>query len=155
MLSAGRGFLDRCSAANLAWLLLLIAGCGGTRSDLADVTGTVKLDGQPLADAQVEFVPQGGQGVVSLGRTDSSGHYYQMASRSARGASVGVNQVRITTYEILDQGGKQVPVPERIPTKYNSATELSVTVQPGSNKFDFDLSTAGGKVKQASLRNLQ
>ena len=135
-----------------AWLgyLLILLGCGGGRSDLAAVSGTVKLDGQPLIEALVEFVPQGTQGVVSLGRTDSSGNYYMMATRSAKGASRGENKVRITTFEILDEGGKQKVVRERVPTKYNSATELTVTVKPGSNRLDFDLSTAGGKIEKAN-----
>jgi hypothetical protein len=133
----------------VACLLLVCAGCGKTRDDLGLVEGHVTLDGQPLADALVQFVPQGGKGVVSTGRTDSDGNYYMMASRTAKGASLGKNRVRITTYEILDEGGKQVPVPERVPTKYNSQTELSATVEPGDNTFNFDLSTAGGKVEQA------
>jgi len=135
--------------------VVVLAGCGGTRSDLAKVRGQVKLDGQPLAGAQVQFVPQGGKGVVSLGRTDDQGRYEQMASRSAEGASVGVNQVKITTYEIEDNGGKLTPVPERVPTKYNAATELTVTVEPGSNNFDFELKSAGGKVVQESAKRLQ
>jgi hypothetical protein len=130
------------------WLVL--AGCGGSRDDLARVRGTVKLDGQPLADALVEYVPQGEKGIVSMGRTNASGNYDVMATRTAAGASVGVNKVRITTYEILDEGGKQRVVKERVPTKYNSATELTVTVKPGGNKFDFDLSSAGGKIEKTS-----
>jgi hypothetical protein len=131
-------------------VVLALAGCGGSRGDLAPVKGTVKLDGQPLADALVEFVPHGTQGVVSLGRTDAGGNYTMMATRSAVGASRGENKVRITTFEILDEGGKQKVVRERVPTKYNSATELTVTVKPGGNKFDFDLSTAGGRIEKMS-----
>src|SRR5262245_23840573 len=82
--------------------LLFIAGCGGSRGDLAPAKGQVKLDGQPLADALVQFTPEEGKGVVSLGRTDSSGNYEMMATRTAVGASRGTNRVRITTFEILD-----------------------------------------------------
>ena len=139
---------SRLSIALVACLPLIYTGCSETRDDLGLVEGHVTLDGQPLADALVQFVPQGGKGVVSVGRTDSDGNYYMMASRTVKGASLGKNLIRITTYEILDEGGKQVPVPERVPTKYNSQTELSVTVEPGDNTFDFDLSTAGGKVEQ-------
>jgi hypothetical protein len=144
--------LGRCRTSlwivALPVLLLVTPGCGETRDDLAAVTGNVKLDGQPLPDAIVKFIPQGGKGVVAVGKTDGNGHYYLMASRTAEGASIGQNKVRITTYDILDQGGKQVPVPEKVPTKYNSETELAVTVESGDNTFDFDLSTAGGKVEQ-------
>jgi hypothetical protein len=142
------GSLSKCGVAPVVLSLLIGGGCGQSRGDLAEVTGSVKLDGQPLAEALVEFIPQGGKGVVSLGRTDNSGHYFLMASRTAEGATIGKNQVRITTFEILDQAGKQVVVREKVPTKYNSATELVVTVESGSNTLDFDLSTAGAKVEQ-------
>src|SRR5687767_8346718 len=112
MLHLFRGLGRRCLILGLTGPLLL-AGCGGSRSDLAPVRGTVKLDGQPLADALVEFIPQGEKGVVSLGRTDSNGNYDMMATRTAVGASRGVNKVRITTYDILDLGGKQKVVKER------------------------------------------
>ena len=133
-------------SACLVWALLA-SGCSGGRSDLAAVTGRVTLDGQPLAEALVEFLPQHPNGVVSLGRTDSSGHYSLMATRTATGASIGENKVRITTFEILDEGGKQRVVKEKVPTKYNSATELAVTVKPRGNKFDFDLKSEGGKIE--------
>ena len=129
---------------------LLLAGCGGGRGDLAPVKGNVKLDGQPLADAQVQFAPQEGTGVVALGRTDKDGNYEMMATRTAMGASRGVNQVRITTFEIEDHEGKQKVIRERVPTRYNSASELRVTVNAGRNTFDFELSSAGGKVEKMS-----
>jgi len=138
-------------SALIAISLLAIVGCGDSRGDLAPARGNVKLDGQPLADALVEFVPQDGKGVVSLGRTDKSGNYSMMASRTAVGATRGANRVRITTFEILDDGGKQKVVPERLPTKYNSASELTVTVKPRRNTFDFELSSAEGKIEKVKL----
>jgi len=131
---------------------LLVSGCGGGRSDLAAVSGKITLDGQPLSEALVEFVPQHPNGVVSLGRTDRNGFYSLMATRTATGASIGENKVRITTYEILDEGGKQRVVKERVPTKYNSATELLVTVKSSGNKFNFDLKSEGGKIEKISER---
>ena len=136
------------TAAALVGALLVVVGCE-SRSDLAQVSGAVRLDGQPLAEALVTFTPQGGAGVVSMGKTDGGGNYSLMATRSANGASLGANRVVITTHDILDLGGgKRQAVPEKVPTRYNTLSELRVTVQPGSNTFDFDLSTAGGKVVQ-------
>ncbi len=129
-------------------MAVVVSGCGDSRGDLAPVTGNVKLDGQPLASALVQFMPLEGKGVVSTGRTDDQGNYEMMATRTAMGASRGENTVRITTFEIEDHGGKQKVIRERVPTKYNSASELKVTVKPGRNKLDFDLQTEGGKVEQ-------
>lgn len=100
MLRTSGELLRRCVGFSLAWSLLF-AGCGGARGDLARVRGNVKLDGQPLAEALVEYISQGETGVVSMGRTDASGNYEMMATRTAWGASVGVNKVRITTYARL------------------------------------------------------
>jgi hypothetical protein len=74
-----------------------------------------------------------------------------MATRTATGASRGMNEVRITTFEIEDHGGKQKVIRERVPTRYNSASELKVTVKAGRNKLDFDLQTEGGKVEQTKV----
>jgi hypothetical protein len=141
------------TAARLAFaaLVLLASGCGESRGDLAPVTGHVQLDGQPLSGALVQFVPLEGTGVVSTGRTDDSGNYEMMATRTAMGASRGENEVRITTFEIEDHGGKQKVIRERVPTRYNSASQLKVTVKPGRNKLDFDLKTEGGKVEQKNV----
>ncbi|MEQ1828561.1 MAG: hypothetical protein ABL921_21545, partial [Pirellula sp.] len=126
-------------------------GCGGEEG-LGKVNGVVTLDGKPLPDATVEFNPEGGKGLTSYGRTDKSGAYYMMATRSDKGAAVGKNKVSITTYDLADNGGKISSIPEMVPTKYNKSTELEVDVRSGSNKFDFDLKTEGGKVntKKAS-----
>jgi hypothetical protein len=53
---------------------------------------------------------------------------------------VGKNIVRITTRQMtVDESGKEVLTPERLPPKYNTASELVREVEPGSNKFTFDL----------------
>ncbi|MCA9128527.1 MAG: carboxypeptidase regulatory-like domain-containing protein [Planctomycetales bacterium] len=126
--------------------LLVAAGCSG-RSDLGLVSGTVTLDGKPLPNAFVEFSPQA-EGSVASGRTDENGEYFLMYSRTVKGASVGENVVRITTHDVLDDGGKEVHVPEKVPARYNANSELVVTVKAGSNELDFELESAGGKVVQ-------
>lgn len=84
---------------------LLVTGCG--RSDLPElgtVSGTVTLDGQPLADAIVNFTPvQAGR--PSTGQTDSSGHYTLLYVADVEGAVVGKHSVtveRIVTSEADD-----------------------------------------------------
>ena len=132
----------------LVGLLLCLSfsvGCGGEEG-LGQVTGVVKLDGKPLPDAAVEFNPDRGKGLTSYGRTDKSGAYYMMATRTDKGAAVGKNKVSITTYNLVDKGGQISSVPELVPTKYNQSTELEADVRSGSNTFDFDLKTEGGKV---------
>jgi len=125
-----------------ACALLSTVGCGS--SDLGQVSGTVTLDGAALPEAFVEFVPTGGQGSTSSGRTDRNGNYQLMFSRTESGAWLGTSTVRITTRDVVaDDQGRDVWLPEKVPSRYNSASELSVEVKPGSNRFDFDLRSDG------------
>jgi hypothetical protein len=122
-------------------VLSVLAGCG--RSDMAAVSGKVTLDGQPLENAFLEFVPTGDKGSVSSGRTNAAGEYELMFSRDTRGAFLGPHKVRITTKEItVDEKQREVWLPEKVPARYNAQTELTRDVEPGENRFDFDLKSS-------------
>ena len=53
--------------------ILVFSGCGDNRAP-AKVTGTITMDGRPLAGAEVTFAPTDG-GRQSYGYTDSQGRY--------------------------------------------------------------------------------
>lgn len=125
-------------------LTLLLVGCGGVDDGYGRVKGVVKLDGEPLSEASVEFTPVNGVGMTSYGRTDSSGAYDMMATDDKMGSAVGVNKVRISTYDVIDSSRS---IPEKVPMKYNVMTELESDVKSGSNTFDFDLSSEGGRIQ--------
>lgn len=110
---------------------------GCSRSDrppLGKVTGTVTLDGKPLAGALVVFKPEQ-PGRASDATTDDAGHYEILYLREIAGAAVGRHAVRITTAS-EENGGK-----ERVPGRYNAATTLSADVKAGTNTFSFELTT--------------
>src|SRR5438552_3712890 len=104
---------------------VVFAGCGG--SDKAvPVSGAVKLNGKPLANAQVSFQPtaSGGSakaGVGSYGVTDVSGNYsLKMADTDQPGAVIGTHRVEIDfKVETDDRDPKTRPPPKRLPPKYN------------------------------------
>jgi hypothetical protein len=112
---------------------------------LASVTGKVTLDDKPLADAFVVFSPTSA-GTTSYGRTDSSGEYVMMFSDREKGAWLGENIVRISTGDVGSggAGGKK----EIIPSVYNVGSTLRRTVEKKSNRFDFELKSSAGKIKQ-------
>jgi hypothetical protein len=139
--------------------LLLLAGCStGPRMDysqveLVDATGTITLDGQPLAGAVVTF--DGDDGTFSYGLTDSAGHYTLQFDSVKQGVKTGKKTVRIsTTRKILglnsdDEAGggegqkaKAPAAVERVPAKYNKNSELTVEVTPDRTEYDFDLKSA-------------
>jgi len=129
-------------------VVLACAGCGGGGPELASVSGTVTLDGQPLSDAMVIFIPENGRQAAA--RTDTAGKYVLTFKEGRQGAEPGKYKVRITTGRAAgedDDGHETEPVPEKVPMKYNAQTELEYTVEAGKeNVADFPLES-GGEVR--------
>ncbi|MFM8272068.1 MAG: hypothetical protein ACKODX_06995 [Gemmata sp.] len=140
---------------NHCWVVgvLLCAGCGG--SNVVPVSGTVKLNGQPLANATVSFTPAEGAapGPGSIGTTDANGRYtLQVATTNAPGAVIGKHRVSITAHSGGDPsvvpssappapGDKPVPASKSlVPEEYNSKTTLTFDVpKGGTSSADFDM----------------
>jgi hypothetical protein len=122
-------------SAAATWILL-VAGCGSS-GNIGKVSGRVTLQGQPVANALVVFDPVV-PGGASYGRTDESGNYVLTYTPQIKGAEIGEHTVRITSGWPAnpDTGAKEIP--ERIPAKYNTQTELKREVKKGSNTIDFD-----------------
>jgi hypothetical protein len=118
----------------IAWL---VGGCRGS-SDVAPVTGTVTLDGQPLPSAEVIFQPQDGR--PSTGLTDQQGRYELIYSRDTKGAMIGSHTVRITPL-IVDDDGNPLPDARPLPAKYNTQSTLTAQVAAGANTIDFPLTS--------------
>jgi hypothetical protein len=130
----------RLSAAML--FVVLVSGCGDKNK--AEVQGTVKLDGTPLDQGGILFIPTGDTKGPSTGASIMAGSY-----KVDRGVIIGKNRVEIRA---AGKSGKKAPsltkkgvmideYIEIVPDKYNRTTELAKEVQPGSNTFDFDLKT--------------
>ncbi|MCA9248788.1 MAG: carboxypeptidase regulatory-like domain-containing protein [Planctomycetales bacterium] len=128
----------RCRVAVLVSALMVLAGCG---ENVEPAIGTVTLDGQPLPDAFLTFVPRGEQGSPGFAKTDSAGHYEMVRGSNDSGLIPGEYEVRITTYvEGKPDAVPPIPeTPERVPARYNLNTELRVSVSENSEPFNFDL----------------
>ena len=117
---------------------LLASGCfRGPR--LGAVTGNVTLDGEPLANAQVEFQPT--RGAPSYGTTNSLGQYELKYTKDKPGARVGSHVVRITTQTtaVDPETGEEYQIPQQVPEKYNYRSDLLRQVKAEPNVFDFPL----------------
>jgi hypothetical protein len=114
-------------------VLLTLPGCvPSSRPPLGRVSGTVRLDGESLANATVLFTPAG-QGRTSQGVTDSHGRYELRYLRDIPGANIDQHTVRITT-ACEENGGREL-----LPARYNARTDLEARVIAGRNVFDFEL----------------
>ncbi len=137
--------------------LVALTGCGKRGPKLADVSGIVTLDGQPLGNVIVTFVPIEG-GVSSSGVTDEAGHF-TLSCSLGRGALVGQHRVYVQSQAagpgdiiIPDEDApdyrpdpyaslRAPPFVEKIPSRYNTNTELVQEVRPGVNNVNLDLTS--------------
>lgn len=141
------------SQRNLGWLILLIIGCGGPKTDyslvdLVDAYGTVKLDGGPLPSAVVTFEDPEDDS-FSFALTDANGNYELQFDSVKAGVKVGPKIVRIsTTRKLLGLNSKpgqensaaaEGKLVEQVPDRYNKESELKVDVVHGQERYDFDL----------------
>jgi hypothetical protein len=132
----------RGSILALAMLpMLTLFGCGGPNNRAA-ISGTVRLNGQPLANGSISFVPAEGNVGPSSGGIITDGKY---AVSQARGVAVGKNRVGIrsmvkTGRKInIGRGSLEDEWQQVVPAKYNEQSELVHDVPPGSMRLDFDL----------------
>lgn len=139
---------------------LFCAGCGRGLPRTAPVSGTITLDGKPLAGVAVSFVnataPRFG-----IATTDAAGRYVLTTFTAGDGAVVGEHKVVIlcSPRAVLPTDQQGLPTPDAykmlakanaaatksptVPLTYASAekTPLRAIVKAGPNQFDFDLGT--------------
>jgi hypothetical protein len=130
----------------LSLFIFIFAGCGSSGPEIAYVSGRVTMDGKPLPNASIVFIPENGRPAGA--RTDKDGKYVLNFNETRQGAMPGQNTVRITTQREAeqDENGKTVlPASiETVPAKYNTNSTLSFTVEPKKkNVADFNLKSGG------------
>jgi len=120
----------------LALLVVLIAGCSKGKQ-VGDVHGKVTVNGQPLMEGAVSFIPVNGDkrttgGLVRNGEFE---------------VEVPVTKQRVEiTANIIDKEktppnatADQIVMKALVPAKYNSHSELTLDVVPGVNEVEYKL----------------
>ncbi|MDP1798512.1 MAG: hypothetical protein Q8K78_13555 [Planctomycetaceae bacterium] len=130
-------------------LLVVMNGCGAdTGLKLVPVTGTVRLDGQPLPRGSITLRPESSKDgwEQPTGSIEADG-MYAVYTQGRAGAPPGRYRVVIfATGSPVDQNGAAHPgLPvSLIPAMYNdpAQTPLKVDVAPGvKTQFDWELTT--------------
>lgn len=131
-----------------------LAGCGQQPSnpDLAPVSGTVRLAGQPLAGASVTFIGVGATpGEGATGITDDAGRYELAHFRAGKGAMPGEYKVVISKRVMSD--GSPIPAGtlsiaelstrEVLPPRYSdyNNSRLKATVIKDNPPVDFQVTS--------------
>lgn len=91
----------------IALLVFVLAGCSGGKK----ITGTVTLNGQPLADARLEFHPKNNLSVaVADAKTDAQGNY-EIPPRPRGSEGLPPGQYVVLVRKLVDKSGA-IPSPE-------------------------------------------
>jgi hypothetical protein len=118
-----------------------VAGCSDG-PPYGDVTGEVTLDDTPLREGVVRFVPVAGNTPTASaliengqfsGRVPVGDHRVEISSPKL---PKGINTSREMKRGTVDEG---VALDDLIPERYNTKSELTVTVKKGANKVRYPL----------------
>ncbi len=140
-------------------LPLAIAGCGGAADDLqtVPVAGRITLDGAPLCNARIVFIPQdtSGRMLSAAGSSNDNGEY-SLSAATYSGVLPGQYKVLIEHYTMpdgspvrddadiggLEQMKMMGKVRQALPAAYTSpdSTTLAAIVTPEKTEgYDFNL----------------
>jgi len=117
----------------------LIAGCGNGRPTTVPISGKVRIDGVPLANAQIGFYPDGGR--PAFGRTDDFGNYRLSCFQADDGALQGTHRVTVRAVQPLSPTELKWLAPKRYADPNESA--LKVTVNRPSSDVNLELTWDG------------
>ncbi len=127
--------------------VLLASYCAsGCSSSLSEVSGTVTLNGQPLPEGAINFIPVEGTRGAGAGATIRDGKYHVPA---ASGVTPGKNRVELRAFRSTGKKVKDAGVPgateieQRVPAfppEYNDQSTLVREIRQGSNTIDFEIS---------------
>lgn len=127
---------------------LSVAGCGQeSRWQRLPVSGTVTLDGEPLAGGTITFVPLKGAAGPKARTSVVDGSFEFDADRGPVAGTMRVEihsaGVDVEEFEQMIRSGQR-PVTRRIaiPKDFNDYSQLRVQVATdGANQFEFNLNT--------------
>jgi hypothetical protein len=135
-------------------VLLGGAGCNSPEWTYNDrVEGTVKMDGVPLVNVLVQFVPDHPkkQGPISSGFTDEKGYFQLTCDNRKPGAVLGKHKVLVfagrgeagRAEEDREAPGDQAPAKSRknppIPPEYKLAVKTPLRVEVREDQHPYDL----------------
>ncbi|HXY35140.1 MAG TPA: hypothetical protein VEI07_12995 [Planctomycetaceae bacterium] len=143
--------MPRTTTSGIIVCLGALALCGCSRGvPLGQVDGIVRVDGAPMADAMVTFIPEDRKLPQSTGFTDSDGHFHLRCNNGAMGAAVGEHRVIVIDAARAPSGkgkddddlpeGKDAP-PSRVPLRYArpDKTPLRQAVEKGPQEVAIEI----------------
>lgn len=127
-----------------AILISALVGCSG-ESNLATIEGTVTLDGAPLEAGLIRFVPVDGQ-TPTADATITDGKFVAQVPPGEKSVAITAPKVvgKRKLYNTPDSPSIDV-VEELLPPRYNTATELKLSVEGATRDANFALAGESSK----------
>ena len=116
------------TALSLAVLAFIFTGCGYRRPAQVKTTGTVTLDGEPVENASLMFIPDSGR--PASANTNTNGDFQVSSYGGNDGLQAGNYRVMVTKLVLKDRFQKQ----------YDRAVERAAAeAEPGEEPEDVDI----------------
>ena len=122
-----------------AGVLLLAPGCGKSGSKPVHVSGTVMIDGKPLAGGFIRVVPEGGR--PSGGQIGSDGRFTLGCLTTDDGCLTGTHKVEVQGFESLSETRRKWLAPRKYASTGTSG--LTVDIDGPTDAMKIDLTWAG------------
>jgi hypothetical protein len=118
-------------------LLATLAGCGGK----ASVTGTVSLDGEPVANGAIAFIKSEGEPVREGGAVITNGSFRTEIPPGKYKLELTGSKVTGTRTQTGFDGKPETiqTTGELFPARYNTNTELQEEIRAGGKPLKLDL----------------
>src|SRR5262249_48986593 len=122
------------------FLFAALSGCGDGKTT---VSGTVALDGQPVADATITFVKTEGD-LVREGASIKDGRFQVRVPPGKYRIELDGRKVigKIRQKGSYGQDEEVEQTANLFPEKFNSKSELTEEIKPGVNEIKLDLKSA-------------
>jgi hypothetical protein len=122
-------------------LVAALTGCSDGRPKRVPVSGQVLIDGKPLTQGSVRFVPEGGR--PSTARLDDQGRFALRCFDGVDGAIPGKHRVSVTGNKVLSESKIQWFAPKKYADFRTSGLEFDIT-EP-TDDLTINLTWDGGK----------
>ena len=121
--------------------LIMLVGCSDGRPTRVPVSGKVLIDGKPLTQGIVQFVPEGAR--PAAGKLDQDGRFVLTCYDGDDGVVVGTHRVMISAKEMISESKVKWLAPPKYADFRNS--ELSFEITEPTDDLTIELTWDGGK----------
>lgn len=130
--------MNRYVAILLVCAFAWMSGCSG--NGLQDIKGQVTVNGVPVKDGSISFLPPDGKGPTARAIIIEGQYSCKVSPGTKR---MEINGFKVVGRRRADPRDMSTPIidvkEEIVPARYNTATTLTCDVKSGKYTYDFEL----------------